>query len=55
MAPPFGQKKNMKTAFSLGATVLLIAVGGLRGAAYDPLVVDPNFKAEVRDRKKIGA
>jgi len=39
----------MKTAFSLGATVLLTAVGGLRGAAYDPLVVDPNFKAEVRD------
>ena len=39
----------MKTAFSLGATAFLIAVGGLRGAAYDPLAVDPNFKPQVRD------
>jgi predicted dienelactone hydrolase len=39
----------MKTPFALGAIALLIAVGGLYGAGYDPLVVDPNFKPEVRD------
>ena len=39
----------MKTVFALGATVLLIAAGELQGAGYDPLAVDPNFNAEVRD------
>jgi predicted dienelactone hydrolase len=39
----------MKAVFSLGATVLLIAASDLHGADYDPLAVDPNFHAEVRD------
>jgi predicted dienelactone hydrolase len=39
----------MKTVFSLGAILLLIAAGDLHGAGYDPLAVDPNFHAEVRD------
>ena len=39
----------MKAIFSLGATVLLIAIGDLHGAGYDPLSIDSNFHAEVRD------
>jgi len=39
----------MKAVFSLGATVMLIAASDLHGAGYDPLAVDPNFHAEVRD------
>jgi predicted dienelactone hydrolase len=45
----------MKTPFPLGAIALVIAVADLRGAGYDPLVVDPNFKAEVRDMSVRGA
>ena len=46
----------MKTIFSLGATVLLIATGDLHGAGYDPSLgpsrtgrMDSSFHAEVRD------
>lgn len=39
----------MKTLSALSATVLLIAGADSRGADCDPLAVDPNFHAEVRD------
>lgn len=45
----------MKTIFSLGATVLLIATNDLHGGGYDPLSPswtvgnDSSFRAEVRD------
>ncbi len=39
MVPWSGQKKNMKALFSLGAICLLLAVGDVRGANYDPLAV----------------
>ncbi len=39
----------MKKLFLLGAICLRIAGGHLHGADYDPLAVDSNFHAEVRD------
>lgn len=39
----------MKIVLSLGAIIWLVAAGELYGADYDPLAVDPNFRAEMRD------